>query len=138
MDMKTLLVAHTLIAGACGIPARLRVAGFLLSSESIRSPRIARRYFYRYLLFCFYYLVSFMLTPLVLKPVLPYFRDMAWAGKGYLYFLLCIPLAIIMYVVDYRFICWADGPKLRARARLAEKLSTHVHASAGVKERTRR
>ena len=121
MTLKLFLVAHTLIAGACGIPARLYVAAFLLSTESVRSPRTGVRYGYRYLLFCFYYLISFMLTPLLLKPFIAYFKGMEGDGKSYLYFLFCLPLAALFYWLDYRFIVWADGPKLRARQRLRDK-----------------
>ena len=118
MDIKLILVAHTLIAGACGIPARLYVAAFRLSTESIESPKAGTRYWYRYLIFCLYYMISFMATPLLLIPFIADFRAMEGDAKSYLYFVLCLPLASLLYYLDCRFIVWTDAPKLRAREQL--------------------
>lgn len=121
MDFKLILVAHTLIAGACGIPARLYVAAFRLSTESISSPKTGVRYGYRYLIFSLYYMISFMVTPLLLKPFIAHFKAMEGDAKSYLYFLFCLPLASLLYYLDYKFIVWTDAPKLRAREQLRKK-----------------
>ena len=121
MSLVMVMVAHTFIAGALGMPARLYIAGFLLSTESIKSPRKGVRYFYRYLVFCFYYLISFMLTPMLIKPFIEHFENITDDTKSYLYLFSCIPLAVFFYYLDYKFIVWGDVAKLRARKALRKK-----------------
>lgn len=121
MDYKLILIAHTFIAGVCGIPAMLYISGFLLSTESVRSSKIGVRYLYRYLLFCFWYMVSFMTTPLILKLLPVNFLRFSGEADSYMYFLVCLPLALLLYCLEYKAIIWGDGPKLRVREKLRRR-----------------
>jgi hypothetical protein len=115
-----IIVMHTFVAGAFGILVRLYISAFLLSTESVDSPRVVARFVYRYLIFSLHYMVSFMLTPLLIKPFLGYFRSMPAQddAKSYLYLALCLPLAALFYYLDHKVMLWGDARKLEGRERL--------------------
>ncbi|QSX75873.1 hypothetical protein HIV01_005025 [Lysobacter arenosi] len=120
MSPLAIIVMHTFAAGALGILARLYISAFLLSTESVDSPRGVTRFFFRYMIASFHYMVSFMLTPLMIKPFVGYFRSIPAQedAKSYLYLALCIPLAALLYFLDHKVMRWGDARKLEGRERL--------------------
>ena len=119
--LYTFLVAHTFLAGAAGTFGRLYIAGYLLSTESINSPEPMRRYFYRYLVFGVCYLASFLTTPLFLGPFIESIRhaDVGADAKPIIYFVLCVPLAVVFYLIDCWIIVKSDPLKISTRKRRA-------------------
>lgn len=126
MSPLTFLAAHTFIAGALGILARVNIAAFLLSSESVDSPNLARCIVYRYLVFSFHFMVSFLLTPVFMKPFLDQFRAISAHDdiRSYLYLVACVPLAALLYYLDHKFLVWSDAAKIAGRERLREQMGT--------------
>lgn len=120
MSPLAIIVMHTFVAGAFGILVRLYISAFLLSTESVDSPRGVTRFVYRYIIASLHYMVSFMLTPLLIKPFLGYFRSMPAQedAKSYLYLVLCIPLAALFYYLDHKVMLWGDARKLEGREKL--------------------
>jgi hypothetical protein len=115
--LYTILVAHTFIAGIAGTFGRMYIGGFLLSTESIRSPSPLRRFGYRYLVFGLYYVISFLFSPVLFAP----FLDMGDVRlsqdvKPLLYFVLCVPLALALYFLDCWIIVRCDPLKIAVRA----------------------
>ena len=111
------LLVHTFAAGCLGIPVRLYVASCLLSTESLRSPHRFRRFFYRYMIFSLYYMISFMFSPIFLKPLADAYIDptlpVDWGAA--MLFLGCVPMAALLYAFDYWLTARSDGMKLGAR-----------------------
>jgi hypothetical protein len=112
------LIAVAFISGMIGLPVRLWIAGLLLSSESVDSAIPFRRYCYRYFVFSLHFLISFLTTPVLLGGVMEYVA-LALAPhqvlRGISYFLFCLPLAGILYYLDYKFMVFCDPAKVRAR-----------------------
>lgn len=121
MSMWVLLMAYTIIAGFCGLSARLYVASFLLSTESISDRNIFRRYVYRYLIFSSYYLISFLVTPALIAPFAEQLNSNEITANKYFYFILCIPAALVLFALDWKLIVWGDKRKIVAREILRRK-----------------
>ncbi|QGW63905.1 hypothetical protein GOY17_02620 [Lysobacter soli] len=119
--LYTLLVAHTFFAGAAGTFGRLYIGGYLLSTESINSPEPLRRFFFRYLVFSMYYLGSFLTTPLLLSPFIESIRGASVGAdaKPMIYLVLCIPVAVALYLADCWIIVKSDPLKISSRKRRA-------------------
>jgi hypothetical protein len=123
MTVLTIAVLQTFIAGPIGLIARTNIAAFLLTTESVDSAKALRCLMYRYLVFSFHYMLSFMLTHLLLGPVLESL-DVAPMGEdaeSLLYAVACVPLAMLLYYLDHRFMVWADKRKLDGRERYRQK-----------------
>lgn len=118
-----ILVGHTFLAGIAGIFAQVHIAAFLLSTESIDSPKPVTRWVYRYLVFSFWYLLSFFITPALVAPL---FELPAISRFGYrnvpLFFGMLMPLATLLYFADRWFKIRFDPAKISGRARLRAKL----------------
>ena len=124
MTITTALLTYTIITGVCGLASTVYIAGFLLSTESIRSPKFLVRYMHRYLAFSASYMVSFLLTPMVLtEPFLDKFNELLGDSdaKVPLYFALCLPLAYFLYFLEFKFIVWCDARKIRGREKFKNK-----------------
>lgn len=123
MTLFQLLLGHTLAAGVAGIFAQWHIAASLLSTESIDSPHPVTRWWYRYLLFSFWYLVSFLLTPALAAPLLksPAISSMI-SENEHSFFLLLLPLATLLYFADRWVKIRFDGTKVSAREKLRAKL----------------
>lgn len=123
MSVLTVVVLQAFIAGPVGLIARTNIAAFLLTTESVDSARATRRLVYRYLVFSFHYMLSFMLTPLVLGPVLESLEvaPMEQGVESLLYAAACVPLALLFYYLDHRFMVWTDKRKLDGRERYRQK-----------------
>jgi hypothetical protein len=99
-----ILLAHTFLAGVAGFFGRLYIGGYLLSTESTRSPSPLRRFGYRYLVFGLYYLVSFLFSPVLMAPFADAMREASLGAnvKPLIYFAACLPMATGLYFLD----CW--------------------------------
>lgn len=111
------------VSGIAGLSWRLRVAAWLLATESFDSPHRTRRWINRYLFFSQYYLLSFLLSSVVAQPAL---RPLEEAGVGQLwtgiaYLLLCIPLAWLLLTFDFWWARRFDERKRQGRERLAAR-----------------
>lgn len=123
MSILSIIVLQIFIAGLLGVVVRTNIAAFLLSTESVDSPKILRRLIYRYLIFSTHYMLSFMLTHLILAPMADFFQVVP-AQKDVemlLYLLACIPLAAAFYYLDHKFMVWSDARKIKGRERYRRK-----------------
>ena len=123
MTVFQALLAHTFAAGIAGMFAQWQIAAFRLSTESIDSPKPFTRWLYRYLVFSFWYLVSFLLTPALVAPLLelPVVSSVV-RNNNVTFFLLLIPLAAFLYFIDRWVKIRFDGAKVRVREKLRAKL----------------
>lgn len=123
MNIVSIIVLQIFIAGLLGAIVRTNIAAFLLSKESIDSPKPLRRYFHRYLVFSLHYMLSFMLTHLMLAPAVEFFQvaPMQENIEMLLYLLACVPLAAAFYYLDHKFIVWSDAAKIEGRERYQKK-----------------
>ncbi|MGY3265524.1 hypothetical protein [Lysobacter sp. HA35] len=120
MDLITLWTLHTLVAGFAGLAAHGRIAAIRTSEESIDSLKLGRRWMYRYLLFSLAYMASFFVSPVLLSPLLKldWFTHFDADHKKLLFALGLLPLAIVLFAIDLRFIRWCDQGKIDAREKL--------------------
>ena len=126
MNVELLFLTHTLLAGIVGAGVRVYIAAFLLFTESLCSQSLIKRYFFRYATFSFHFLVSFLVTPALgkplLDPLLPRLKDMSQVDNTIAYYSLCLPLAALLYCVDYRTFRRADVRKVEARQALRRRM----------------
>ncbi|WP_454831599.1 hypothetical protein [Pseudoxanthomonas wuyuanensis] len=123
MTCFNILLGHTFLAGFAGIFAQVHIAAFLLSTESIDSPTRVTRWFYRYLVFSFWYLLSLFVTPALVGPLskLPEVSRFAYKNVP-LFFGMLLPLATCLYFADRWLKIRFDTAKISGRARLRAKL----------------
>jgi H+/Cl- antiporter ClcA len=128
MSALKILFLYTFIAGFIGLTANLYIAGFLLSTESINSPRIFARYFYRYLIFSLSYMASFLLTPALLKPLSHHFDSISKDSDArvFLLFAMCVPLALLFYYILCKLIVRGDKGKIRGRKEFRKKFGSDL------------
>ena len=115
-----LLLAQTLF-GIVGIHALIQISWNKLSTESIDSPKRLTRWIYRYMLFSFFFFLSFFaIAPvttwklLEIPAVLSFGRDQPW-----LVFAFAVPPAALLYYLNRQFLIRVGDPaKVRARDRL--------------------
>lgn len=126
MDFLTsFLFVHTFAAGIAGMFALLHAAAWKLSTESIESPRPLTRWLFRYLIFSFFFFVSFLgaapiTTWQLIKPqVIQEFSH----NHPWLLFALALPPAAVLYYLHRKFVIWADPRKIRGRKDLQAKLA---------------
>ncbi len=126
MTIFVLLFTLVIVLGVCGFAANLYIAGFLLSVESIESERKGIRYFYRLMIFSACYLVSFLVSPVLLQPFLGAFKSIQTEGGeyAYLYFVVCVPIAILFYYFNRKLIVWADSKKRFGREEYKKKMAS--------------
>ncbi|MBD9379249.1 hypothetical protein [Pseudoxanthomonas sp. PXM04] len=124
------LFVHTFAAGILGIFVLKHVAAWKLSTESIESPDFGRRWFYRYLTFSFWFLLSFLsLGPLTTWQVIKLPEIQAFGrNHPWLIFALNIPPTMLLYYFYRKFTIWADARKIEGRKRLAAKLSAKARS----------
>ncbi|MGY4516305.1 hypothetical protein [Lysobacter sp. HA18] len=107
-----------IIIPLAGLMSRGWIAAFLLSTESINSPTLVTRWFYRGTLFGLYFTASFLVTPAVSSGLgIPLIRWVKNAPP--LFFLAPLPIALLLLLLDGGFIRWADKIKVAARKRAA-------------------
>ncbi len=118
------LLAHTLAAGIAGIFAQWHIAAWKLTTESIDSPHPIVRWIYRYLVFSFWFLLSFLLvSPLTAWQLLnlPAFASIA-RDHPWTLFLITAPAAAALYYFDRKLKIRFDKAKVAAREKLRAKL----------------
>jgi hypothetical protein len=115
-----------LIAGCLGLMALKYVAAWKLSTESIDSPEFTTRWLYRYLIFSFFFLISFLfITPFMalqlfkISGFLEFGRNHSW-----LIFSLNIPPAALLYYLHRKFVIRFDRAKIKGRKKLRAKLAS--------------
>lgn len=128
MALFEILFIYTFAAGFCGMCALKYAAGFKLSIESIDSQKLTTRWIYRYLIFSFYFALSFLsLGPLTtwqlikIPDVQSFSRNHPW-----LLFALNVPPTVLLYYLHRKFVIWCDPIKIRGRERLREKLASRM------------
>lgn len=129
MDMKTLSLGYLgilFVSGLLGGNARLNVAKYLLSTESIDSPKRSKRWMERYLFFSFWHLLTAIVALAFMLPVLDWFIAKGAPGRSLvlLHLLLCLPLAAILFVIDLKLTRACDVRKLAAREKLRSYLKS--------------
>ncbi len=117
MGLKIFL-GYLLISGFLGMANCLYMAGFLLSTESIDSPKRSVRYWYRYCVFSFSYLLSAIFSLALYAPLLSPFERVFGPIPRWAVPLSFLPIAVLLYWGDRRMSVWADGRKRRAREYL--------------------
>jgi hypothetical protein len=106
-----------LVSAVLGTFALLHAAGWKLWTESIDSPNLVVRWIYRYLIYSFYFGMSFPFVgplttwQLIKIPVVAAFaRQQSWT----LLVLTAIP-AFLLYHLHRRYVIWCDPVKIKAR-----------------------
>lgn len=106
-----------LVSTILGTFALMYAAAWKLSTESIDSPNFVVRWIYRYLIYSFYFGMSFLLVgPLTtwqlikIPAVATFARQHSWT----LLVLTAIP-ALLLYYLHRRYVIWCDPVKIRAR-----------------------
>lgn len=116
MNAGVAFLAYTGIAGFLGLANRVYMAGFLLTSESINSPRRVIRYWYRYCVFSLSYFLSLIFSLALFSPFFAYLKQTLGAVPGYVLPLCCLPLSLLIYWLDCRISLWSDSRKKAALA----------------------
>lgn len=117
MGLKIFL-SYLVVSGFLGMANCLYMAGFLLSTESIYSPKPFVRYWYRYCVFSFCYLLSTILSLALYGPLLNPFERIYGQIPRWAMPISFLPIAMLLYWANCRISAWADGRKLRARESL--------------------
>lgn len=121
-----LLMLHTFAAGIAGLLGIWHIAAWKLSTESIDSPNLITRWIYRYLVFSFWLMFSFLLiAPLTTWQLtkLPEFQAVLGKQSWTLTVLAAIPVPLLYYLYR-KFVIWCDPAKVKARNKLrAQALS---------------
>ena len=124
MSTFSVLFGITLASGLAGLLVKLYISAFLLTTESIDSQQLGRRWFYRYFVFSFWYLLSFMLTPVLIHPLLRNTELTALVKQNnWIFFLLLVPLATLFYFGDRWLKRRFDSRKVEARLQLRKKFN---------------
>jgi hypothetical protein len=116
MTLGQFAIGHILLAGGVGLVALQNIAWFKLSTESIDSPRLVTRWFYRYALFSFWLWPAIALSSvttwkLLKVPAIGAFgHDHPW-----LLLVLVVPLALLFYFLWRKHVIACDPVKLKAR-----------------------
>lgn len=123
MGSMPALLTLTFVPGIAGIFALWHEAAWKLSSETTGNPKPLTRWSYRYLIFSFWFMLSFLsagpLTtwqPIKVPEIQAFGREHTW-----LLFALTIPPALLLYYLHRRFVRWADPRKIEGRRRLAAR-----------------
>jgi hypothetical protein len=126
MALFMFLLVHMLVTSWLASAARLNIGAFLLSTESIRSPRRATRYYYRYVLFNFHYFISLLVMPVAVAPFLDWVRAHPEHRTVLVvsYLVICLLPASLLFYLEWRSIVWHDEIKLAARASATEYFAT--------------
>lgn len=124
MTLSLAYLGILLLSGLLGGNARLNVAMYLLSTESIDSPKRSTRWLERYLFFSFWHLLTSIVALAFMLPVLDWFIAKGAPGRSLvgLHLLLCLPLAAICFAIDLRLTRACDGRKTAARLKLRRHL----------------
>lgn len=111
------------VSGIAGLARRLYVAAWLLTAESIDSPHRVRRWVNRYMFFSFYYVLSFLFSPVIALPIIRQLIAVGigqpWTGIASL--LIPVPLAWLLLKFDFWLMRRSDDAKRRGRERLAAR-----------------
>lgn len=106
MEIFELATIYIFLGGAVGMVLRSQIALSLKPLKIIRSKNIFIRYISRCAIFNVHLFLSFLITPAAISRLLEYMKESGWPQEDLrvIYLLSCIPLAILLYVIDYRFI----------------------------------
>ena len=125
MELFKFLFGYMIFGLWLGLSANLYRAAFRLSTESINSPNLLLRCYYRHASFCLCFFFSFfMISPLTtwqlikLPAVQTFGRNHSW-----FIFAISLPPAIILYWLSLKYVGWGDAKKIRARQMLYKKWS---------------
>lgn len=121
MFFKAMLVL-TMLTGIIGVPVRIYIGAFLLSTESVRSSKFLRRWVYRYFIFGLHYCISFLFSAALFGPLTTRLikSDLSQDLKGGGYLLACIPLAALLYWLDCKLMIHFDRKKIEGRRKMLE------------------
>lgn len=122
-NLVSLMLGLIFVSGIAGLCWRLHVAKFLLTTESFDSPCRIRRWINRYLIFSFYYLLSFMFSSVLAQPIMRLMEEagVGQLGTGIAYLLLCLPMAWLLLIFEFWLARRSDGAKRQGRERLAAR-----------------
>jgi hypothetical protein len=125
MTLFDVLLLHTFIAGFLGLAAMGHEASWKLSSETTGSQNLFKRWSYRYLIFSFWFMLSFMsLGPLTTGQLIKIPEVQAFGRVHiWLLFVLDVPPALLLYYLHRRFMRWADPRKVEGRKKLAARIA---------------
>ncbi len=128
MGLLEILLLHTFVAGFFGMLALWHTAAWKLSTESIDSPKFGTRWLYRYLIFSFWFALSFISAgPLTTWQLVKLPEVQAFArNHSWFLFVLNIPPAALLYYLHRKFVIWCDPVKLKGRKRLSAKLASRA------------
>jgi len=106
-----------------GAGMQVNIAMSMLSTESIDSPNFVVRYVYRLCLFCMTLFISLVTSPLVLigplSGLVEAAKSTGFAGPWL--FAFCLPLAILLFLLDLRFIRRCDARISAGRSAFLRK-----------------
>jgi hypothetical protein len=120
MDINLILLVLTFAPGIAGIFALWHEAAWKLSTETTSSPDPLVCWLYRYLLFSFWFMLSFLLvSPVTIWHLIefPVVHDFGRTHPWLLFALNAMP-ALILYLLHRRFVRWTDPGKIEARKEL--------------------
>lgn len=113
------VAAVVVLSGGLGLVAQLYVGIFGGARGSIDSPHWPTRIIFRYLLFWPCLLMSFLLSPLVLSPLvtrLDFSAIRESSTLGWLVYLSAsFPIAVILFMLYCKYMRWADRKKFGLR-----------------------
>jgi hypothetical protein len=105
-----ILVMIMFVSAAVGAGMQLSIGMAFLSTETIYSPNLAKRYTYRFFIFGMCFFASFFLTFIFLfDEASAFIKNGATASaRGLIYMALCLPVACLLFWLDCRLIVWGD------------------------------
>jgi hypothetical protein len=110
MELLSLFIFLTFVPGIAGMFVLGHEAAWKLSSETTGSPKPFTRWTYRYLIFSFWFMFSFVLAGPLTTWHLTKIPAIQALGHEHtrLLFALTVPPALLLYYLHRRFVRWAD------------------------------
>ena len=117
-----------LLSAVVGAGMQLSIGMASLSSETIYSPNVAKRYTYRFFIFCMCFFVSFLFTFMFLSAAVSALinEGSTASARGLIYIALCLPVACVLFWLDCKLIVWGDKRIQAGREALDLKIG-HRH-----------
>ena len=124
MDFFGPMFVAVMCGAVVGAGMQLGMGMSLLSTESIDSPRLLVRWAYRICLFCMTLFFSLLVSPLIIVSIFPSLMPAAKASgfAGLWYLAICLPLAIVLLLLDFKFVRSCDARMLAGRNAFLRKI----------------